>query len=58
MAEIRTQNRAGQWVPAVPLPTYGLRKRCGCGARFWTLRGYEGHYALVHVLNLGEMPRG
>ena len=48
--ETTTQNKAGQWVPAIPLPFYGLRKRCGCGRRFWTEEGYRGHYALVHIL--------
>jgi len=47
-----TQNKAGEWVPAIPLPFYGLRKRCGCGRRFWTATGYRGHYALLHVMHL------
>lgn len=53
VAPTATQNRRGEWVPAVPLPLYArLRKRCGCGAKFWTGRGYRGHYALVHILGL------
>lgn len=47
-----TQNRDGRWVPSIPLPLYGVRKRCRCGRRFWTMRGYQGHYALVHILKL------
>lgn len=48
-AEDRTmmQNRRGEWVPAIPLPLYGLRKRCQCGRKFWTTAGYRGHYALA-----------
>lgn len=52
-SETVTQNDRGEWVPAVPVPLYGLRKRCECGRKFWTARGYEGHYALVHILGLG-----
>lgn len=49
------RNRRGEEVPAIPLPLYGIRKRCGeCGASFWTERGYGGHYVLVHVLALAE----
>lgn len=55
--KITTQNREGQWVPAIPLPFYGLQKRCYCGARFWTSRGYRGHYALVHILKI-DTPSG
>jgi hypothetical protein len=47
---MQAKNAAGQWVPSIPLPFYGLRKRCECGRRFWTLAGYRGHYALAHVL--------
>jgi hypothetical protein len=52
-----TQNLAGEWVPSIPLPLYGLRKQCECGRRFWTADGYRGHYALVHVLKLREASR-
>jgi hypothetical protein len=55
--KITMQNRDGQWVPAIPLPFYGLLKRCDCGARFWTARGYRGHYALVHILKI-DSPAG
>jgi hypothetical protein len=51
-AATTTQNDRGDWVPAIPLPFYGLRKRCDCGQRFWTAAGYRGHYALVHILGL------
>ncbi len=50
---VTTQNPRGEWVPAIPLPLYGLRKRCECGRKFWTTAGYQGHYALCHVLHLG-----
>jgi len=49
-----TQNISGGWVPSVPLPFYGLRKRCECGRRFWTTAAYRGHYALVHILGLAS----
>ncbi|HEY6276975.1 MAG TPA: hypothetical protein VIX86_11650 [Streptosporangiaceae bacterium] len=44
------QNKRGEWVPAIPLPLYGPRKRCRCGRKFWTIAGYRGHYALAHIL--------
>ena len=47
---VSTQREDGRWVPAIPLPFLGLRKTCDCGRRFWTLEGYQGHYALVHLL--------
>ena len=49
-----TQNSRGEWVPSIPLPFYGLRKRCCCGRKFWTVVGYQGHYALCHILHLGD----
>lgn len=45
----QAQNSRGLWVPSIPLPLYGLRKRCSCGRKFWTITGYEGHYALAHI---------
>lgn len=52
--ETRTQNARGEWVPAIPLPLFIAfgRKQCKCGRKFWTKEGYEGHYALAHVLGL------
>ena len=44
------QNARGEWVPSIPLPMYGIRKRCECGRKFWTAAGYRGHYALDHIL--------
>lgn len=52
MSDVSTQNKRGEWVPAIPLPLYGLRKRCECGRKFWTAEGYQGHYAVVHILGL------
>jgi hypothetical protein len=37
-------------VPDVPIPFRGLKKRCLCGATFWTMRNYERHYMLVHII--------
>lgn len=50
-SETQTQNSRGEWVPAIPLPVYGLRKQCSCGRKFWTADGYRGHYALRHILD-------
>jgi hypothetical protein len=48
----QTRNARGEWVPAIPLPlfTFPHRHHCECGRSFWTLDGYRGHYALVHIL--------
>lgn len=50
------ENSRGEWVPAIPEALFVgpmmQRRRCRCGERFWTGRGYRGHYALVHVLAL------
>lgn len=46
------ENGWGQWVPAIPLPHYLLKRyKCACGAKFWTMDGYRGHYALRHILD-------
>ena len=47
----QAQNARGEWVPDIPLPFFGLRKRCSCGRRFWTMGGYRGHYAVHHILD-------
>lgn len=46
------QNGRGQWIPAIPLPFYGLKKGCWCGRKFWTEEGYRAHYALKHILDV------
>ncbi len=46
------QNGRGQWIPAIPLPFYGLKKGCWCGRKFWTEEGYRAHYALKHILEV------
>ncbi len=40
-----TQNKRGEWVPAIPEPYYGIRKMCECGKKFFTLKRYREHYA-------------
>ena len=52
MPTTTTQNSEGKWVEAIPEPYYGLRRKCDCGKKFWTEEGYEGHYALKHILKL------
>lgn len=45
------QNKRGEWVPAIPLPFFGMiRLKCACGAKFSNMEAYEGHYALRHIL--------
>jgi hypothetical protein len=48
--EVTTRNARGEWVPAIPVPFYGLRKHCECGRKFWRTVSYRAHYALVHIL--------
>lgn len=49
----QTQNQRGEWVPAIPLPlfTFPHRHQCSCGQSFWTMDGYRGHYAAVHIID-------
>ena len=48
-----TKNKRGEWVPNIPLPYFGFfKKGCSCGASFYTMDGYAGHYALKHILGL------
>lgn len=49
------QNKRGEYVPAIPLPFYGVRKKCQCGRKFWTIRNYEEHYAYDHIV-MGNLP--
>jgi len=49
---VTTQNKYGEWVPAIPEPYYGIKKHCVCGEKFWTKRRYQEHYALEHILAL------
>lgn len=54
------QNSRGEWVPAIPMPTFGKwgRPQCNhrssvtgeCGKKFSTPAEYEAHYALVHIV--------
>lgn len=52
---IQMENKRGECVPGIPHPLYGLRKQCTCGEKFWTLKGYHGHYAYEHAL-MGNKP--
>lgn len=47
------QNSRGQWVPAVPAPYFRfIGFSCPkCKERYWTMKGYQGHYALKHILD-------
>ena len=39
----------GRWVPATPLPWYGLFwYRCQCGRRFFTMARYRVHWRARH----------
>ena len=51
-SKIKTTNKDGEYVPSIPLPYFGRRKKCQCGKKFWTEEGYEGHYALRHILKM------
>jgi hypothetical protein len=46
-----TRNAEGVWVPSIPLPLVGLRKRCHCGSTFWRMAFYRRHYALDHIVD-------
>lgn len=52
---ISMRNSRGEWMPAIPLPFYGVRKKCQCGAKFWTTKDYEKHYAYEHIV-MGRLP--
>ncbi len=49
---MQVKNSRGEYVPAIPLPYYGLRRMCECRKKFWTQKGYESHYALEHILGM------
>lgn len=39
-------------IPAIPEPYYGLFKKCECGKRYLTKKGYERHYILKHTYQI------
>lgn len=43
------QNLDGTWSEAVPLPLYGLKKKCQCGKSFWKEANYVKHYLKAHT---------
>jgi hypothetical protein len=55
MSSVSMRNKRGEYVPAIPLPFYGFRKKCSCGAKFWTTHRYNEHYAYEHIL-MGNKP--
>lgn len=51
-ARVMMENARGEWVPAIPMPFFGLRKKCmECGAKFWTMNGYRAHFSLKHIVD-------
>jgi hypothetical protein len=57
MNEALTQNQEAEWVPAIPEPSYGIKKKCKCGEKFWTEEGYRAHYAYAHILKVQRRKR-
>jgi hypothetical protein len=51
MSSNQTQNQAGEWVPAIPLPWYGPfgMLGCACEKTFWRKERYREHYAYEHI---------
>lgn len=43
------QNQDGTWSATVPLPFYGLKKKCECGKSFWKEENYWKHYIDKHT---------
>lgn len=43
------QNADNSWSQAIPLPFYGIKKRCGCGKSFWKEENYKKHYVTKHT---------
>lgn len=55
------QNADGTWSEAIPLPFYGIRKKCStCWRGFWTEKGYEKHYVNEHTtgMKFKRTPKG
>lgn len=57
-----TQNLLGEWVPSIPDPYQGwLWKHCvhshHCEQVFWTMRAYQSHYAICHILRMRRSSR-
>lgn len=44
-----SDNGDGTWSESVPLPFYGIRKRCQCGKSFWKEENYRKHYIKSHT---------
>lgn len=46
--KVLSKNEDGTWSEAVPYPFIGIRKSCGCGRKFFTMKRYESHYRREH----------
>lgn len=44
-----SENPDGTWSEAVPLPFYGLKKKCICLRTFWREENYRKHYIAEHT---------
>jgi hypothetical protein len=54
----RSDASTNPWVVEIPEPVmHRLWLRCVCGRHFWTLAGYQGHYALRHVIDYPKAAR-
>lgn len=43
------ENEDSTWSVAIPLPFYGLKKKCHCGKSFWKEKNYRKHYRAIHT---------
>lgn len=43
------ENEDKTWSEAVPLPYYGIKKKCSCGKSFWKEENYRTHYRQKHT---------
>jgi hypothetical protein len=48
----RTPVRRPVPFPRVVFSLVWRELKCGCGRRFWTIRGYRQHYVFLHLLKL------
>ena len=49
------QNEDGSWSQSIPLPFYGIKKKCDCGKSFWKESNFRKHFIEKHTDGLKYM---
>ncbi len=56
--DTQMQNKRGEWVLTIPVPSYLSfgRTQCSCKRKFWGSQAYKEHYVYAHI-SMDELAR-